>query len=321
MKNRATVSLAFSFWLGLGIGSAAWGQNANSRPAPVGAVNYVEGRASIGSAALSPDSAGSVTLEKDQVLTTGAGKVELLLTPGVFLRVADDSAVKMISPNLTDTEVELQKGRASVEVLEIHKENNIRIHQDGASTKLLKNGLYEFDADKSQALVFKGEAVVFVNDQRVSLGGRREVMLGGPGKLEAHGFDTRQYADDFYRWCGLRSAYLSEASVDAARLYIGVGPGWYGPGWIGPGWYWAPWFSAWTFVPAEGIFYSYFGWGFYSPVFVYGSPLFYYRYRHLHRFGDFHGPYGHGFEPPGGFRSGGHRGGFPGGAMRGGGRR
>ena len=320
--NTLTAKLLVGTLLLVGFATrAAWSQDRSARPGRVGAINYVEGQASIDTRTVTPDSVGSIVLDKDQTLTTQAGKVEILLTPGVFLRLADNSQVKMISPGLADTQIELQKGRASVEVLDIHKENNIRINQDGASAKPLKNGLYEFDADHNQVRVYKGKADVFVGNQKVSLGGEREVTLGAGGKLEAHNFDTRQYADDFYRWCGLRSAYLSEATIDAAHVYIGVGPGWYGPGWVGPGWYWSPWFDVWTFLPSDGIYYSYFGWGFYSPIFVYSSPLFYYRYNRPHRFGEFHEPYGHGFEPPGGFRNGGHRGGFPGGGVRGGGHR
>jgi len=42
-------------------------------------------------------------------MATG-GKAEILLTPGAFLRVGGDSAVKMISPGLTNTQVEVQRG-------------------------------------------------------------------------------------------------------------------------------------------------------------------------------------------------------------------
>ena len=79
-----------------------------------------------------------------------------------------------------------------------------------------------------------------------------------------------------------------------------------GAGWLGPGWYWDPWFSCYTFLPDGGIFYSPFGWAFYSPFAVYRSPFFYgyYGFGHVHAFNDFHYPYGHGFEPGGGFRGG-----------------
>jgi hypothetical protein len=52
-------------------------------------------------------------------------------------------------------------------------------------------------------------------------------------------------------------------------------------GWYAPGWDWDPYFSCYTFIPGDGIFYSPFGWGFYSPFFVGYAPFGYYgRYYH-----------------------------------------
>jgi len=45
--------------------------------------------------------------------------------------------------------VALQKGRAMVEVADIHPENNVRVTEGGASAQLLKAGLYDFDADRA----------------------------------------------------------------------------------------------------------------------------------------------------------------------------
>jgi hypothetical protein len=66
-------------------------QNQSAHAARPGAISYVEGDAAIDNQPLNPDAVGSVELQKGQVLTTQAGKVEILLTPGVFLRVADNS--------------------------------------------------------------------------------------------------------------------------------------------------------------------------------------------------------------------------------------
>lgn len=290
------------------------GPRQNARPAQPGSINYVEGQASIDGQPLNEDSAGTAELGRGQTLTTQTGKVEVLLTPGVFLRVGDNSAVKMISPDLADTKVEVDKGEALVEVADISKDNDIRINENGASVQLLKKGLYEFDEDHNQVRVFKGKADVFAKNGKVSLGGNRELALDSSGKMKPHGFDDKEYADELYRWSGLRSGYLAEADADEARLYVNGGPGW-----VGAGWYWDPWFGAYTFIPGDGIFYSPFGWGFYSPFAVWGSPFFYGGYYgRPHRFGDFHEPYGHGFEPHGGF--GFHGGeGFHGGGFQGGG--
>lgn len=61
----------------------------------------------------------------------------------------------MISPDLANTKVEVEKGRAMVEALNVRKENDIRIHQNDTSAKPLKNGLYDFDADHGLIRVFK----------------------------------------------------------------------------------------------------------------------------------------------------------------------
>ncbi|HEY1939637.1 MAG TPA: FecR domain-containing protein [Candidatus Angelobacter sp.] len=238
-----------------------------------GTLNYVEGQANIGPNTLNADSVGSATLEPGQTLDTGNGKAEILLTPGVFLRVDDNSAVKMISPSITNTRVQLEQGRAMVEVAEIHDQNHLLVREDGVDTRLVKKGLYEFDADKQEVLVFDGKAQVQDGDRTVSVKGGKKVDMN-TGKPKAHGFDKDDYRQrDLYQWSSLRSSYLAEANVDAARVY--VADGYYGPGWIGSGWYWAPGFGGYTFIPSDGILYSPFGWGFYSPLVVYRAPFHY----------------------------------------------
>jgi len=253
-----------------------------------GTVNYVEGNAAIGAQNLDAKSIGSTMLQTGESLTTEAGKAEILLTPGVFLRLDGNSSARMLSPSLTYTEVGLDRGRAMVEVAEILPQNDLRIREDGATTQLLKTGVYAFDAGQGTVRVFAGQAMVQDGDQQVKLKGGHEVFLNGSGKLKAGKFDRKAYAsDELYRWSSLRSSYLAEANVDAARTYFVNG--WYGPGWIGAGWYWDPWFGAYTFLPADGFFYSPFGWGFYSPLFVYRAP-FLYGGGYFHHFGPAYRP-------------------------------
>jgi hypothetical protein len=82
-----------------------------------GTLNCLEGQASIGTQAPDSKSVGSPQLQAGQSLTREAGKAEVLLTPGVNLRMRNQSSVEMISPGLTNTEVRLEKGRAKVEVV------------------------------------------------------------------------------------------------------------------------------------------------------------------------------------------------------------
>ena len=161
--------------------SPAWAQVAPQ----AGIINYVEGQSSIGRQVLDESSAGSVRLRAGQSLTTQNGRAEVLLTPGVFFRIGHNSSVDMISPDLANTILLLQKGRALVEVIDIRSQNDIRIDENGASTKLLKNGLYEFDADHAQVRVFKGNAEATMANQKVTLGENHEVTLSVGVKLKS----------------------------------------------------------------------------------------------------------------------------------------
>ena len=253
-----------------------------------GTLNYIEGQASIGEQSLDQKSVGSVALEPGQSLTTTNGKAEILLTPGVFLRVGDNSTVKLISTNLTNTEAALVKGQATVEVAELHQYNQLRLDEDGASAYMLKDGLYAFDADSDQVRVLKGEALVQDNDQQVKLKGGRELDLNQTAQLKPAKFDKKTFeTSELYRFSDLRSSYLAEANVDMARQYYAGGPGWYGAGW-----YWDPGFWSYTWLPGDGIFYDPFGWGFYSPWFAGYAPIFYGGYGYGYGYG-YGGMYGY----------------------------
>ncbi len=263
------------FLLAVAISWPAWADNTSPERAVPGTLNFVEGVVNIGAQALDSKSIGSAELKTGQSLTTKTGKAEILLTPGVFLRVGRNSSVKMISSSLTDTGVGLDTGHAIVEVAEIHRENDIHILAGGENTQLLKTGLYDFDLNQRQLRVFEGKARVEYADKHIDVKGGHEVSLPGAEQVNPQKFNKKKYDEgDLYRWSSLRSAYIAEANVDAASIYANTGWGPWGPGWWGAGWYWDPWFDGFTFIPGDGIFYSPFGWGFYSPWWVYQAPFY-----------------------------------------------
>jgi len=303
-------SMLGGFLLATAFAMPSWGDIPRDKTANPGALNYVEGQVSIGSEALSPNSVGSTLLQPGESIATGKGKAELLLTPGVFVRLGDDSSLTMVSPNLTNTAVQLNRGEATLEVDQIFKENNIRVAQSSADTRITKQGLYDFDADEGQIRVFDGQAIVSASGKEIKVKGGRELALNATaGPLKARSFNKDAFAanDDLYRWSSLRSAYVAEANASEAPYYTN---GWYGPGWVGTGWYWAPWFGCYTFIPGDGMFWGPFGWGFYSPWYAGGIPFYgYYGYggRYYHRFS-------HAYRPPAlGAHNLGFRGGTPGG--------
>jgi len=260
-----------------------------------GTVNYVEGAAFLEGKQLTEKSVGSVELNAGEVLSTTTGKAEMLLTPGVFLRLDDNSAVKMISPDITPTQVELERGRAAVEVDELYPQNNLEILDAGMNTQLVKTGYYEFNARNRTVMVFTGKAAVEVGDGKYQVvKGHHEFALGEGAREKTVNFDARTAEDELYNWSSLRSQYLAEANSQIAGQYAGVSG-------FSPGWYWDPYMWDYTFIGMDP-YWSPFGFGFYPPWGrgFYGGGV----YRR--------GYYGHG---PGGRG----RGGLGGGGFHGGG--
>ena len=284
--KRSKVQAPMGFFLAALICIPAWG----AVPPQPGTINYIEGQSSIGGQPLGENSAGSVRLLAGQTLSTQNGRAEVLLTPGVFLRIGNNSSLDMISPDLANTILLLQKGRALVEMADIRPENNIRINANGASAQILKRGLYDIDADHGQIRVFDGKAVVQTNGRQVEVKGEHLFNLNAQVGLKPRKFDRKTYQDDFYRWASLRSSYLADANADAAKRYAGGG-GWSPGVWADAGWYWDPGFDAYTFIPGDGIFYSPFGWGYYSPWYAFGAPGFWY-------FSGYRNHFGPGYRPP-----------------------
>jgi len=279
-------------------------QSAEGRnPGRPGSLNYVEGQVSIGAQVISDQSMGSTKLEPGQSIATEQGKAEILLTPGAFLRLGDNTSVRMISSGLTNTEVQVDKGHAMLEIAQIYDQNNLRVDVSGATARLLKTGLYDFDAERNQVHVFDGKAMVQQDGTQVEVKEGHGLDLSKVGSLKAEKFDTKTYRDDLYNWSSLRSRYLAEANSDAAQTYVVDRSSW-----VGAGWYWDPWYDAYTFIPGDGFLYSPFGWGFYSPAFAFRSPFFFSDHFHHHFDDHFRGRgfIGGGFDHGRGF----HQGGF-----------
>ncbi|MGA9062872.1 MAG: hypothetical protein WB341_14555 [Terracidiphilus sp.] len=271
-------------------------------PGP-GTVNYVEGATNLDGRSLNNQHAGGEELRVGQELRTGAGKAEILLTPGIFLRVGSDSTVKMISPDLAQTQVALGRGTAGVEVDQIFPQNMIQINDNGVTTQLMKTGYYEFHTNPPETMVFDGQAEVEVRNGRwEKVKGHHEMALvADEGHEKTYDFNSHPANDALYNWSSLRSQYLAEANNQIAGEYAGAA-GFY------PGWYWDPWMWDYTYLGWDPFF-SPFGWGFYPWGGFYGGLGFY--------GGGFYG--GHGFRGGGlgggGLHGGGgfHGGGFGGG--------
>jgi hypothetical protein len=265
---------------GPGSNTAGYGQPPAQRQGVPGTINYVEGQAMLNGQSLAPNAAGYTIAQPNQSIETQAGFVEVLLTPGAFLRIGHNSEVIMQSLGLANLQLQVVHGSAMIEVADLVKGTTMQINMNGATTEIEKRGLYEFDANQQLVRVLDGKAKV-LEASRVKTIDKGDQIVLTSADLKKHGFDRQAAeADPLYVWSNARSQAQAEANVAVAKNVAVYG------GWYGPGWYWDPFWAEYAFLPGAGFLYSPFGWGFYSPGFVYAAPFY-------------HGFYGHGLYRPG----------------------
>jgi hypothetical protein len=253
-----------------------------------GMIHYIEGDVAIDGTSIHPKFAQFPEVKSSQVLATEEGRAEVLLTPGVFLRLAENSSVRMLSNSLADTRIAVIFGSVLIEAGELLPNNAVSFEVQGAHIAIPKKGLYRIDADAARLEVFDGQALVTLDRDTVTARKGHRVTLAGE-TLSDEKFDVKT-TDPFYRWSGRRAEYIAAANVTAAHVaansdyrssYTSGGGG--GVGGSGA-WSWNPWFGMYTFLPASGVYWSPFGSAFYSPGVVntlylsqrpiYGRPAF-----------------------------------------------
>ncbi len=267
-----------------------------------GVIQYVEGRALLADKPVDPKFGQFPDIKENQEFRTEDGRAEVLLTPGVFLRLGENSAIRMLSTRLTDTRVEVLSGSAIIEGNEIPKDNAIELVYKKDTIRLQKQGLYRLDTEPAHFQVFEGEAVVTDPSGQLTLRSGKQTNLSGV--LMAENFDRK--ADDqdaLYRWSDRRASYVAQANVasatSAGNAYGGSGYGsGYGYGYSGygsglgynlgsglgygfgsdpaflGGWAFNPMFGMYTYLPYSGFGYSPFGYTYYSPTTVAYAPSY-----------------------------------------------
>jgi uncharacterized membrane protein YgcG len=256
MSLAASVRLA-SLVLALGgIAGVSYGQQVLS--AQSGTVHYTEGPVYVDGHELRTKFGQFPALSPGQELRTEAGRAEVLLTPGAFLRVGEHSAVRMIDNRLSDTRLEVLEGSVIAECDALLKDNAITLLYGGNTIQLAKHGLYRVDTAPAQLLVYDGEAIVQSATGELTLKRGKETALNGT--LIAEKFN-RKLGDNFDLWGADRSALLANASVNASQSLLNNNSPW-----SAGGWGWSPYYGMFTFVPGgSSMIFSPYGGQFWSP--------------------------------------------------------
>lgn len=225
-----------------------------------GVVHHAEGRVLVDGQPLQLGFAKFPILQVGKNVTVEKGRAEILLTPGVFLRVADGSSLQMVKSSFSDAKVELMRGVGMVEVAEIGKDHKVSVKMGDSETLLTKPGLIQFDANEHTVRVYDGKAQVMQNDAMLTLTKSREWKVGN--ELVASKFKILE-SDNLYGWSEVRSSTLAMANVRAA---VGLKQSGYQMN--GSTWAFLPSMGMLTYLPGRGYMRSPFGWSYYGPASV-----------------------------------------------------
>jgi hypothetical protein len=237
-------------------GLPACGQFAIS--AQSGLIHFTEGQVFVQDKAIVMERGVFPLVGENQTLRTVDGMAEVLLNPGVFLRVGNNSSFRMVSTQLTASKVELVSGEAVIEAMEVNKKSSVTLSYGDVTVSVKKRGVYRLNAAPPVLRVFEGQALVQSGRRQVQVGRGR--MLAFDGSWAARKFEAKLGEDDLDRWSLMRAGLVARSSISAARsLRSRRGS------WTASGWGWDPYLLMFGFVPWRGYFEDPYGFWYSSP--------------------------------------------------------
>ena len=245
--------------------------------AKAGGVNYVEGKVTVTQKSnrngllLKGD-----TVEVGETVSTGTdGKAEILLNPGSFIRLAENSSFVFSNTSLDDLQLKLNRGTAMFEVI-TDEEFKITVKAPKANFYIVKSGVYRVDVANDgtgKIEVWKGKAQIG-NSPAIEVKGGRVATVNGD-QVAVEKFD-RDDKDALEMWSKSRAKELAKLNSRLQRNDI---RNTLMSSFIRRGWNMYDSFGLWVLDPfSRGYCFLPFGYGWSSPYgYGYGHDIWYYR--------------------------------------------
>ena len=245
--------------------------------AKAGGVNYVEGKVAV----TGKNKRSGFLLKGDSVdvgdkIATGAGaKAEILLNPGSYVRLAENSNFEFLTTSLDDLQLKLNSGSAMFEVI-ADDEFAVAVKTPKAEFFIVTSGVYRVSVlndGNGQISVWKGKAQIADFNQTEIKSGREAVVNGGDVTVAKFDRDEKDALED---WSKNRAKDLAKVNSRLQRqdyrntLISGFGSShWNMYNSFGL-WVYDSYFGSYCFLP--------FGYGWSSPYgFSYGRDIWYFR--------------------------------------------
>ena len=196
------------------LASPAFGQAVISTHS--GLVHFFEGAVFVGGQPLESHFGKFTAIPEGAELRTEQGRAEILLTPGVFLRVGEKSSIRMVSTALTSTKVELLSGSAMVESADAAAGTSVTFIYKNWTVRQAREGSYRVDADPPRVQVRGGKVeVAAAGDAPVTVEQGNDLPLEGVLAPEKSALDA---PDSLRDWADGRAQSISADNAIAADI-------------------------------------------------------------------------------------------------------
>jgi len=257
-------TIALLFLVLFVLSSVAIAQQARNRmviSAKAGAVNTVLGHVMIAREGQEPQLlSSSDDIASKNVVTTGANSnAEILLNPGSYLRLAENSEFQFEDISLDHLRLRLTRGSAIVEATGVaDMDLGINVATPQANFTIIRSGIYRVNVEEnaSEMAVYKGRASFGENKTDILKGGQSVRLTKGVAEFAKLSKDK----DAFELWSKQRAQLLAKANERLSRQSLN---GYLNDrGW--DSWLWGPRrFGLWTFNASFGCYTFlpfYYGW-------------------------------------------------------------
>lgn len=213
MTNARVVALAILASTAAGI--PASGQSVVSTHS--GLIYFFVGTVYLGDEELQQKFGRFPDIGEGRELRTALGRAEVLLTPGAFLRLDENSSIRMISNRFADTRVELLGGSAILEVTQNSPDTSVQLIYKNWRVRVPQEGTYRIDTAPPRIRSYKGEVKVGTEGISETVTVREgevlplaEVLVPEPSATFGN--------DDFKFWAMSRSQAITADNTVAAGI-------------------------------------------------------------------------------------------------------
>jgi hypothetical protein len=207
-------------------------------------------------------SLGTQLRDGDRLSTDANSRAEILLNPGSYLRLNENTEVRAVNTSFSETRFELLKGSAIVEIGQIDKKAPIELVTPNGPLSITKEStLIRVDAKTSATWVAVRQGEVYLGPRMTALAdqgsakikrGKLVRLTAGSEKPELAKVD-KDAMDNFDAWSFNRAQTLVAANLSSLRQNS----------LLSGGWYYNPFYGCYTFVPFGNSWLSAYGFGFY----------------------------------------------------------